>query len=388
MARPPQQGYGDGSVYREKETGRWRGEIRRANGQRRRVSGCTETEASTNLADIRRQLDDGRTLERDMSLGKWIDWWLGRVNATKSARNADHNRWALNQLDHIQRIPLRKLTVEDVEAELDRLSTRRRPKDPKRTSPRGPLGRSSLVKVRRTLAEVLSAAERRGKVTQNVAKMAVIPPGAAPPVPRRSLTPEEAKALLATAKETEGGKWHPLITVMLYCGLRPGEVTGLPLDAVDLVEGSLTVRQSRKVAPDGKMSIGATKAHSDRVLAMPEAVEKAFRAALRAQRATKRSAPAWEENGLVFANEIGRPIDPSNLRRVVRRLCKAADVKPISPNELRHTAGTLLVEAGMRLEDVADLLGHKDVTMLAEVYRHKSKRVVDLTQGQERMLSG
>jgi len=38
------------------------------------------------------------------------------------------------------------------------------------------------------------------------------------------------------------------------------------------------------------------------------------------------------------------------------------------------------------VEAVADLLGHKDVRMLAQVYRHRVKRVVDLTEAQGRML--
>ncbi len=40
----------------------------------------------------------------------------------------------------------------------------------------------------------------------------------------------------------------------------------------------------------------------------------------------------------------------------------------------------------MRLRDVADFLGHRDTTMLITNYRHKVKRVVDLTAAQDRML--
>jgi integrase len=69
----------------------------------------------------------------------------------------------------------------------------------------------------------------------------------------------------------------------------------------------------------------------------------------------------------------------SNLRRAIERLCGLADIDPVSPNELRHTAATLLVDTGMRLEEVADFLGHKDTSMLIETYRHRAKRVVDLT---------
>ena len=154
---------------------------------------------------------------------------------------------------------------------------------------------------------------------------------------------------------------------------------------MDLKEGTLTVRQSRKVLPGEN----GYRRHQDPLRpgpGAPEVVEQALVNHLHRQRDQLRSAPTWEEHGLVFANEIGRPIDPSNLRRTVERLCKLAEIKPISPNEMRHTAGTLLVDSGMRLEDVADFLGHKDTSMLIETYRHRAKRVVNVTEGQRRML--
>ena len=80
---------------------------------------------------------------------------------------------------------------------------------------------------------------------------------------------------------------------------------------------------------------------------------------------------------MVFCNNIGRLIDPSNLVREIGALCKAANVDRISPNELRHSAASLLVAGGTPLEEVADMLGHKDVRMLAQVYRHRVKRVVE-----------
>jgi integrase len=104
------------------------------------------------------------------------------------------------------------------------------------------------------------------------------------------------------------------------------------------------------------------------------------------QKTERLAAPAWEDHGLVFCNEIGRPLDPSNLRREVNGLCTAAGINRITPNELRHSAASLLVADGTPLEEVADLLGHKDVRMLAQVYRHRVKRVVDLTEAQGRML--
>jgi site-specific recombinase XerD len=63
-------------------------------------------------------------------------------------------------------------------------------------------------------------------------------------------------------------------------------------------------------------------------------------------------------------------------------------MEPISPNELRHSAATLLVSAGASLQEVADFLGHKNTRMLQAVYRHKTRRPVDLTAAQRRVLAG
>jgi integrase len=82
---------------------------------------------------------------------------------------------------------------------------------------------------------------------------------------------------------------------------------------------------------------------------------------------------------------IGTPLDPSNLRRTVKAVCDKAKVTPISPNEFRHTAATLMCEAGVPMQQAADVLGHTDMRMLIKVYRHR-RGVVDASEAQERML--
>jgi integrase len=240
------------------------------------------------------------------------------------------------------------------------------------------------VKVKRSLAEVLTEAERHELVVRNVAKLARIPVGATPKAQRRSLTTAEARALIEAA---EGEALEALIVTALYTGMRPGELLGLPWDALDLESGTLVVRQALHRQAGGGVAIAAPKAKSDRVLQLPDNVVLALRDHQRRQKAERLAAPVWEDHGLVFPNVIGRPIDHANLRREVRRLCTVAGIDPpITSYELRHSAASLLVAAGMPLEEVSDLLGHVDVTMLAEVYRHRTKRVVDVREGQARML--
>jgi integrase len=177
-----------------------------------------------------------------------------------------------------------------------------------------------------------------------------------------------------------------MVLVGLMLGLRPGEILGLPWDAIDLKKGTLEVKQSLKRLPDKSLVIGPPKAHSYRKLQLPPRVAAALRTHQRLQKKDRLAAPVWEENGLVFTTIIGTMIDPSNFRKTIAQIGQDAGVGHLSPNELRHTSASLLVDAGTQAQQVADMLGHRDVRMLAATYRHKVQPIVDVTADQQRMM--
>lgn len=387
MARPRRLGYGEGTVYFDKSKGVYRGAIT-VDGVRRRVSGDTRQAALEALDRLRGDLANATPVGDDTRLSTWISWWLENVGAAKpdpSASTEDNYRWALEQASSIGGKRIRELTTADVEGLLRHLSSRKPSQNKGRGGRRGPLGKSSLLRVRFALGVVLEEAQRRDMVGRNVARLARLPRTAEASRPRRSLSPTEADDLMDAARE-DG--LDALVGVMLYCGLRPGEATGLTWDCIDFAERTLTVHQSRKMLPDGSMIIGATKVDSDRVQRLPDAIHDALKAHELRQKRERMVAPAWDDLALVFPNGIGRYIDKNNLRREVIRLCRDAGIEPISPNELRHSAATLLVTAGASLQEVADFLGHKNTRMLQAVYRHKTRRPVDLTAAQERVFAG
>ena len=80
---------------------------------------------------------------------------------------------------------------------------------------------------------------------------------------------------------------------------------------------------------------------------------------------------AWEDNDLVFANEVGRPIEVRNaMRRSFLPLLKRAGLPRIRFHDLRHTAATLLLGQGVHPKVVAEMLGHSRISTTLDLYSH------------------
>jgi integrase len=63
------------------------------------------------------------------------------------------------------------------------------------------------------------------------------------------------------------------------------------------------------------------------------------------------------------------PLEPwENVRRDLGRACRRAGIEPCTPNDLRRTHATLLVEAGVDRDVIRRLLGHTTAAMVDRVY--------------------
>ena len=80
----------------------------------------------------------------------------------------------------------------------------------------------------------------------------------------------------------------------------------------------------------------------------------------------------------MFPTSVGTICDLHNYRRTLKRIALGAGIDvDLTSHELRHTAASLLDDAGVPLEAIADQLGHVDTRMVARIYRHRLGRPVD-----------
>jgi integrase len=206
-------------------------------------------------------------------------------------------------------------------------------------------------------------------VTLRAQRRALTDTPVGPTKPGRSLTVKQARAVL---EATRDDRLHAAYLVMLLLGLRPGEALGLPWEAVDLDSGAVRIDQALKVERGTQVVIGPLKTRgSRRTLALPAPVVDALRIHRQRQREERMASPVWEESGLVFTTTVGTAADPGNFRRIFGRAAERAGLGHWHPHELRHSAVSLLSAAGLRLEDVADVVGHVTTRMTHEVYRHQ-----------------
>jgi integrase len=126
---------------------------------------------------------------------------------------------------------------------------------------------------------------------------------------------------------------------------------------------------------------GDTKTRkSRRTLALPAGCIDALRKQ-RAQQAAERLAAgeAWQDTALVFTTRHGSEVDAANIRRDLRRaLHQVPGIDPAewTPRELRHSFVSVLSDAGIPVEQIAQLVGHRGTTVTELVYRHQLRPVI------------
>jgi integrase len=351
---PRRRSYGSGSVYRTAD-GRWRGALVTtdpATGRRTRrtVSGPT-------AADTRHRLDKLRAVGSPSTTMRTADWlaaWLPTARQRVAPSTYRGYEAVVRSIaSHIGDVPLGSLTPSDVE----RMTAA--------TVASGRTARTAGM-ARKVLRLALRQAIRDGLVTRNVAAEAR--PPRVEPFAARTLTASEARRLIETTTDDELG---PLWAVLIATGLRLGEALGLSWPDVDLAAGNLTVRRSLARGWDGKPTLGSPKSErSRRTIALPAAAREALDRQRSRQDALRTAAgTAWQDrDGLVFTDAVGRPVVGRYLTPVLRKALTDAGLPAIRCHDLRHTAATLQLAAGVPLAVISRTLGHSTLAITADIY--------------------
>lgn len=141
---------------------------------------------------------------------------------------------------------------------------------------------------------------------------------------------------------------------------------------VDLQAGVVRIQRTLLRTPVGLTFAEPKTATSRRSIPIGQSTVEALRAHRRQQAEERlRSGAAWENQDLVFANTVGRPINAGELLRAhFYPLLERAGLPRVRFHDLRHTAATLMMGQGVNAKIVADRLGHSTPMLTLTVYSH------------------
>lgn len=90
-----------------------------------------------------------------------------------------------------------------------------------------------------------------------------------------------------------------------------------------------------------------------------------------------------------FVNRLGLPLAPQSVRLLIKKYARAARIdKRITPHTFRHTFATLLLEEGVDIKYIQNLLGHSTIAT-TQIYTHvnaeKQKKILSTKHPRRKM---
>ena len=206
--------------------------------------------------------------------------------------------------------------------------------------------RNTLRGMRASFRRVLQWAKENDWIAKNPVDEVALPL-AGKRVTRSILTPEQTIALANKLDEP----YRTFVLFLAVSGLRVGEAIGIRWEDFD---GDVLHVQRRIY--EGKQGELKTTS-SDRHLPIPGGLLDRMK--------------SLSKTGWVFQSRDGTPLNPGNgLKRYVRKAARELGISLGGWHDFRHSVATSLLRAGADAKAVAGVLGHSDVKVTLNTYRH------------------
>lgn len=370
---------GTGTIIHDRKRSRWIFQYWQvmADGKKHRRALSAKTRAA--LEQRIAKLDI--TVDPNITLGEWIQKWLAVYvdNVVKDNTIVYYRRMLAYIPTEMQKRPLATLTPLMCQSMLMDLLDHGRQNG-------GPLATSTVRSIRSTLITCLDSARDAGFLKNNPAK-ATKPPR----LIRKEkvfLSPAQAQRLLAVAEKgtyyidkttADPGQLYllrcyaVLIRLALVTGMRRGELLGLTWPCIGT--DTISIRYQEQYSPNKGYYLGTPKTQTSiRTISLDYTTMQVLNGWHNYQKAyaSMLGNQFQNPNRLVLTNAFGTFVHPDNFRcRHWAAMCKAADLpKGCTLHSLRHTAATLMLQAGVDIKTCAQRLGHANATMLLKVYAH------------------
>ncbi|MBZ5735035.1 site-specific integrase [Nocardioides sp. TRM66260-LWL] len=334
-------------------SGKHRGVYRDAQG-RRRSAGTFGHKAEALRKASAAEEDARRRTRRDPDAwkqpwGEWAKtWWAARDVAPTTAK-ADEVRRRLHLEPRWENVPIGEITRHDVKDWIADL----------RTEGRSP---ELVRRIVHLFSASMVAAMDAEIIEANPAARLKLAGGAK--AQERYLEREEYEAIREQLPTTGD---QLLADLLVYTGMRWGELAGLHWSRVNLLKKQLRVAETFDEV-DGRIK-AYPKGKRIREVPLTDALVEALGEAGGRGGCGVEHVAGVCRSSLVLTTETGRPVRNSNWSVVWRNSVERAGVGHVRIHDLRHTYASWLLQRGVALAEVGRLLGHVSTQTTAR-YAH------------------
>ncbi len=163
----------------------------------------------------------------------------------------------------------------------------------------------------------------------------------------RYLDEEEKNKLLEVCKNHPVKELYPIVVLAISTGMRQGEILNLTWQDVDLIKGRCILHDTKNGERRAVPIVGLAK-----------------------ETLSKWSKIRKLNSDLVFSGK--NPRTPIFIRTPWMEAIKEAEIDDFRFHDLRHTAASYLAMSGASLAEIAEILGHKTLSMVRR-YAHLSE---------------
>lgn len=231
---------------------------------------------------------------------------------------------------------------------------------------------NTIAHYHRFISAVLMTAKKQRLVPFNVAAEQCT----APKVEHkeaRFLTDEQARRFLDLLMAESDIRVKTALTLLLFTGLRRGELLGLSWPDIDRGKRVVHVRRASQV----QKKVGITEAPTKNESSMRNVKVSGFVLEMLAEYRVwwneyrLKLGEAWNgEKERLFIKEDGKPLYPDTINYWMNRFLEKHHFKHITPHSLRHTFCTLELAAGVDYRTLQSMSGHAQASTLVNIYGH------------------